>query len=141
LTGAATLDLYAGTGVLTLEALSRGAALGVAVDRNAALVRAIGEAARSIGAAGLETHVDDAIRYLQRESRQFDVVFVDPPYAESPWDAIFAALPARMTEQGLVYAESGRRLQPPAAFDVIRHARAGSVHYHLVALASVAKPR
>jgi 16S rRNA (guanine966-N2)-methyltransferase len=134
LSGAATLDLYAGTGVLTLEALSRGAALAVAVDRNPALVRALIETAATIGIAGLETHVADALGYLRRERRQFDVVFVDPPFAEDPWDALFATLAPRLASGGFVYAEAGRLLRPPAAFEAVRHARAGGVHYHLLAL-------
>ena len=56
----ATLDLYAGSGALTLEALSRGAALAVAVDRDPVLVRAIAETARAFGADSLEAHAADA---------------------------------------------------------------------------------
>ena len=134
LSGAATLDLYAGTGVLTLEALSRGASLAVAVDRNPALVRGLSESARRIGVAGIETHVDDALRYLRRERRLFDVVFLDPPFADDPWNALFAAVAPRMTGSAFAYAEADRLLSPPAMFDVARHSRAGSVHYHLLAL-------
>ena len=55
LTGWKALDLYAGSGALALEALSRGAELAVAVDRNADLVRSLAETAKAIGAAGLRT--------------------------------------------------------------------------------------
>jgi len=136
LSGALTLDLYAGTGVLTLEARSRGAALSVAVDRNAALIRALAEATSTIGIDDVETHVDEALRYLARESRVFDVLFVDPPFADDPWDALFSALPARVAPGGRVYAEAGRRLAPSAPWQLLRHARAGHVHYHLLAMAS-----
>jgi 16S rRNA (guanine966-N2)-methyltransferase len=134
LTGATTLELYAGTGVLTLEALSRGAERAVAVDRNPALIRALAKTASDIGVVSLETHVDDALRYVGREARRFDVVFADPPYAEDPWNALFAAVVPRMTADGRLYAEAGRRLEPPPALEIIRHARAGTVHYHLLAL-------
>ncbi|HLW13102.1 MAG TPA: 16S rRNA (guanine(966)-N(2))-methyltransferase RsmD [Casimicrobiaceae bacterium] len=136
LSGATTLDLYAGTGVLTLEARSRGAALSVAIDRNAALIRALIDTAGTIGIADIETHVDEAQRYLARESRTFDVIFLDPPFADDPWDALFSALPARVMNAGRVYAEAGRRLAPAAPWQVLRHARAGHVHYHLLAVAS-----
>ena len=135
LTGATTLEPYAGTGVLSLEAQSRGAALSVAVDRNATLIRALNEAARSIGIAGLETHVADALRYLRREARAFDVIFLDPPFADDPWGELFAALPAHVAEGGRVYAEAARMLDPPPPWQVLRHARAGHVHYHLLVLA------
>ena len=133
LTGAATLDLYAGSGVLTLEALSRGAVLGVAVDRHPALVRALRAAAQALGATGIETHVDDTLRYVARETRVFDVVFLDPPFADDPWSALFAALPRVVARHGRVYAEAGRPLEPPPSWRTVRHARAGHVHYHLLA--------
>jgi 16S rRNA (guanine966-N2)-methyltransferase len=133
LTGAATLDLYAGSGVLTLEALSRGATLAVAVDRHPGLVRALGAAAQTVQATGIETHVDDALRYLARETRVFDVVFLDPPFADDPWPALFAALSRVVAPRGRVYAEAGRALEPPPSWRTVRHARAGQVHYHLLA--------
>jgi len=64
------------------------------------------------------------------------VVFVDPPFADDPWDALFSALPARVAPGGRVYAEAGRRLAPSAPWQLLRHARAGHVHYHLLAMAS-----
>jgi len=141
LSGASTLDLYAGTGALTLESLSRGASLAVAVDCNPVLIRALEACARKIGAMPLETHVADAFRYLRGEARRFDVVFLDPPFADDPWAALFVALAPRLAEGGLIYAESGRALSPPDGFELVRHGRAGSVHYHLLALARLTGSR
>ena len=140
LTGARTIDLYAGTGALTLEALSRGAALAVAVDRNPALVRALVACAKGTGDLPLETHVDDAMRFLSREARRFDVAFLDPPFADDPWDALLGAVAPRMNAGGFVYAEAGRSLAPPSGWELVRHARAGGVHYHLLAI-NEAAPR
>ena len=133
LSGASTLELYAGTGVLSLEAQSRGAASSVAVDRNAALIRALRTVAQAIGLAGIETHVDDALRHLSSATRTFDVVFLDPPFADDPWARIFAELPGRLAPGARVYAEAARRLDVPDGFALLRHGRAGSVHYHLLA--------
>ena len=133
LSGRATLDLYAGTGALTLEAQSRGAALSVAVDRNPALVRSLRDAARALGQDGVEVHVDDALRFLDREARRFDVVFLDPPFADDPWPALFARLPGRLVAGGYVYAEAPRELALPRGWEALRHERAGAVHYHLLA--------
>lgn len=140
LTGVSTLDLYAGTGVLSLEAQSRGAARSVAVDRHPALVRGLQRAAALLAMPGVETHVDDALRYLARETRRFDVVFLDPPFAENPWADLFAALPARMSRNARVYAEAARPLDVPAGFERVRHGRAGGVHYHLFAQPDQAAP-
>ena len=138
LAGARTIDLYAGTGALTLEALSRGASLAVAVDRNPALVRALVACGKRIGDLPMETHVADAMQYLMREGRRFDVAFVDPPFADDPWDRLLRALSPRMDSGGLVYAEAGRLLAAPPGWEVVRHARAGGVHYHLLAITEAA---
>ena len=141
LSGASTLELYAGTGVLSLEALSRGAALAVAVDRNPALIRALSATAAKIGAQGLETHTADAFIHLRGERRRFDVVFLDPPFAEAPWDALFGALEAVIGDDSFVYAEARRPLTPPKTLDVVRRSRAGGVHYHLLARNALSSTR
>jgi 16S rRNA (guanine966-N2)-methyltransferase len=135
-----TLDLYAGSGVLSLEALSRGAALAVAVDRDPALVRALGETAVTFGARGLETHVGDAKAWLAREGRRFDVIFLDPPFGTDDWGWLLPACAARLAGGGFIYAEAGRPLTPPPALEVWRRAKAGQVHYHLLRRAEPGAP-
>ena len=132
LTGRRTLDLYCGTGVLSLEALSRGAALAVAVDRNPALIRAVETVAASFGVAGLEAHVADAQAFLTRESRSFDVVFLDPPFGSDPWTWLLPRAMVLLSPGGFVYAETDHELLPPPGAITWRHARAGQVHYHLM---------
>src|SRR5437868_8173983 len=129
LTGRRTLDLFCGTGVLSLEALSRGAALAVAVDRNAALIRNLQKTADTIGITGIETHVADAQVILARESRKFDVVFLDPPFDSDPWRSLLPQVLRVLSAQGLVYAEAGRALEPPPGAVLWRHSKAGNVHY------------
>jgi 16S rRNA (guanine966-N2)-methyltransferase len=132
LTGRNTLELYAGTGALSLEALSRGAALAVAVDRNPALIRALSATAASFGADMLETHVADAKAFISRDTRRYDIVFLDPPFDEDPWTWLLAACARRLTPQGMIYAEARRELAPPVGLATWRHAKAGQVHYHLL---------
>lgn len=132
LTGWSTLDLFAGSGALTLEALSRGAALAVAVDRAPALVRALAETAKTFGATGLEAHAGDARAWLSRETRRFDAIFLDPPFAEDPWPWLLPACAPRVAGGGFIYAEAGRAIEPPGGFTVRRAGRAGQVHYHLL---------
>src|SRR5689334_1392352 len=132
LTGFATLDPYAGSGALTLEALSRGAALAVAVDRDAALVAALAATAETFGAQGLETHVADARAFVNRDARRYDVIFLDPPFAEDPWPWLLPACAARLAAGGFIYAEASSELSPAAGLAVHRHSRAGRVHYHLL---------
>ena len=132
LTGLRTLDLFCGTGALSLEALSRGAVLAVAVDRNPALIRAVEATAAAMGVDGLETHVADAQAFLARESRKFDVVFLDPPFDSDSWPALLPRSVAALSPGGFVYAEASRPLDAPEGAVVWRHARAGQVHYHLM---------
>jgi 16S rRNA (guanine966-N2)-methyltransferase len=127
-----TLDLYTGSGALTIEALSRGAALAVAVDRNATLVRALRETAGELKAAGLEAHAADARPFLARETRYFDVIFLDPPFASDEWSWLLPACAARLAEGGFIYAEAGHVLCPPEGLSLRRSAKAGAVHYHLL---------
>ena len=131
LAGQQTLDLYAGTGALSLEALSRGAARAVAVDRNSKLVRMLEDNAKVLGAAGLETHAAEALAYLGRETRSFDLIFLDPPFADDPWQKLLPSCVPRLTPGGAIYAEAGRALDPPAGLATYRHGSAGQVHYHL----------
>jgi 16S rRNA (guanine966-N2)-methyltransferase len=140
LTGQTTLDLYAGSGALTLEALSRGAELAVAVDRNADLVRALAETAKVMGATGLQVHTADARRHLARDTGFYDVIFLDPPFAQDEWTWLLPACAARLAGGGYVYAEAGRALEAAGGLAVWRHAKAGAVHYHLFVRADGAAP-
>jgi len=131
LTGRSTLDLYAGSGALSLEALSRGAASAVAVDRDPRLVAAIAANARELGLDGLRAVRGDARAFLEAPGGAWDVIFCDPPYADDPWDWLLPACAGRLAAGGAIYAEAGRRLAPPAGLVLARDGRAGQVVYHL----------
>lgn len=90
LVGARVLDLFAGSGALGLEALSRGAASADLVEVSAAGVRAIRENAELLGAGEtLVLHRGDALRFVERlEAGAFDVAFADPPYGHGLATAI-----------------------------------------------------
>ncbi|MCC6197361.1 MAG: 16S rRNA (guanine(966)-N(2))-methyltransferase RsmD [Burkholderiales bacterium] len=134
LTDLSILDLYAGSGALTLEALSRGAVSAVAVDRNPLLIAAIKATAQTFGATGLEGHVADAKAFISAQHRRFNVIFIDPPFALDPWSWLLPICVERLLAAGFVYAEAARELDPPPGLAVHRHARAGRVHYHLLRL-------
>jgi 16S rRNA (guanine966-N2)-methyltransferase len=98
---ARVLDLFAGTGALGIEALSRGAASATFVDADHAAIRAIEENLATTGLGGDARVVHgDALRYVESAERgsgePFDLALVDPPYAFTEWPRLLAALPARL---------------------------------------------
>lgn len=82
--GARVLDLFAGTGALTLEALSRGAADAVLVEENAAALRVLRQNLQTLGLADrvrvLALPVAGALKKLSAQGAQFNLIFLDPPY-------------------------------------------------------------
>jgi len=84
LTDLATFEPYAGSGVLSLEALSRGARLAVAIDRDRRAVDAFTATAREFGIGGLEARVADARAVLARVASRVVAVFLSPRLAERP---------------------------------------------------------
>jgi 16S rRNA G966 N2-methylase RsmD len=69
---------------------------------------------------------------VARERRNFDVIFVDPPFDTDPWSELLPACAARLTPGGFIYVEAARQVVPPAGLVAHRQARAGQVHYHLL---------
>ena len=110
---ARVLDLFAGSGALGLEALSRGAAEATFVDSAPAAIRAVKGNLEALGAQA-EVRRADARRFLgsaSAEARQYDLVFLDPPYrlAGRLGDELTAALAAVLAPGAVVVAESDRR--------------------------------
>jgi 16S rRNA (guanine966-N2)-methyltransferase len=111
--GARVLDLFAGSGALGIEAISRGASSTTLVDSSAVALAAI---RRNLGAIGVEAEVrrQDALAYLRsasRDARQYDLVFLDPPYrhASALGRELSAALGPVLAPAARVVAESDRR--------------------------------
>jgi len=96
--GARFLDLYAGTGANAIEALSRGAEHATLVENDPRSIRAIEQnlkATRLAGHAELRRlDLPDSLRVLWTEQRRYDIVFADPPFAETQYDRLLAALDA-----------------------------------------------
>ncbi|HEX9473467.1 MAG TPA: 16S rRNA (guanine(966)-N(2))-methyltransferase RsmD [Steroidobacteraceae bacterium] len=136
--GRRCLDLYAGSGALGLEALSRGAGHCVFVDRDVQALAALGALLRDWGAASGEAQLEqsEAQQYLARAAQPFDLVFLDPPFAGEELARSMERLEAQgwLASAGLVYIEHPRAVPvppPPAAWQALRHGSAGAVGYDL----------
>ena len=132
LAGLSCLDLFAGSGALGFEALSRGAASVVMVEKNAAALAALRENARKLAAANLTVVRGDALEFARGARSRFDVVFVDPPYRLGLQAAALALVRGLLVEGGRVYAESEAALETPQGWIILKSARAGKVHFHLL---------
>ena len=140
ISGARCLDLFAGSGALGLEALSRGAAQVVFVEQAAEPVRELRKTVALWGgapAAGAQIHLTDANAYLAGRHEPFDLVFLDPPFAAGLLSQVAARLESGhwLRPDALIYAECPARegLPPlPANWSAAKTGRAGEVGYHLL---------
>ena len=132
LPGARVLDLFAGSGALGLEALSRGAAFAQLVEADARLASGLADLGRRLQAGGaLEIH---ALAWLRCEQdNTFDIAFIDPPFDDGLWDGVLALLPSRMSDHASVYLETPIGHAPilPAEWALYRENRTRDVRYAL----------
>jgi 16S rRNA (guanine966-N2)-methyltransferase len=120
--GATVLDLFAGTGALGIEALSRGAVSATFVDADVSSVNVIKAnlAGTGLGERARVVHAD-VFRFLaDAPPAGVDVAFADPPYAFADWPRLLAALPA-----GLVAIEARTHVEMPAGWRALRSKRYG----------------
>jgi 16S rRNA (guanine966-N2)-methyltransferase len=116
--GARVLDLYAGSGAMGLEALSRGAASAVFVEAEPQAIQAIERNLDKLRLTGARVARLDAITGLAQEAasgRKYDLVLADPPYSMTDYDALARYLPLVLSEDGLVVLESSAKTEPELA--------------------------
>ena len=132
------LDLFAGTGALGLEAASRGAERVVMVERDRRAHQAIAEVVARLAAGDrIELIAGDAqaalARWATEDHPRFDLVFLDPPFAQDWIARVWPAVERCVVPSGRVYVESESRFSPPSDhWQIERAGRAGQVHYHLL---------
>lgn len=131
LDGLACVDLFAGSGALGFEALSRGAARVVMVERDREALDALRAAVLELDARGAQVVAGDALGWLARGQDRFDVAFVDPPYASDLAARALQALPARLNPGARVYVESARPLEAGTPWRMLREGKAGAVRFAL----------
>lgn len=132
------LDLFAGSGALGFEALSRGAAEVTFVDSDRRAVRALMDNARRLEAGGqVQIVCAPAERFLKREAGAvWDLIFLDPPFASTSLTAVLTLIRTSqiLREEGLIYVEAPRREPlPDADWTRLKHATAGDAQFGLLA--------
>jgi 16S rRNA (guanine966-N2)-methyltransferase len=112
---ARVLDLYAGSGAMGLEALSRGAASVVFVEADAEAARTIErnlDKLRLTGATVVRQSATIALTQEAAAGRKYDLVLADPPYSMTDYDQLARYLPTVLAEDGLLVLESAARVEP-----------------------------
>ena len=134
--GAHCLDLFAGTGALCLEALSRGAARVVMVEQAPAVAEQLRRHVATLQADNAEVVRADAVDFLQQAPQAFDIVFLDPPFRSDLIRRCAELAESRgwIKPGGLIYIEAPSRVEAlpiPATWELLRSKSAGQVGYHL----------
>jgi 16S rRNA (guanine966-N2)-methyltransferase len=131
--GATVLDLFAGSGAMGLEALSRGAAAVTFVEADRAACRTIADNLAKLRLTGARITCADAVWALRQESRTYDLVIVDPPY--EAWaelePRLAEHLPGVLAPDGLLVVETGARDEPSLPLQVRTSRRYGSARLTL----------
>jgi 16S rRNA (guanine966-N2)-methyltransferase len=129
--GARVLDVFAGSGAMGLEALSRGAARAVFVERDRDACRVIQQNLEKLRLTGAVVLCQDAVRALREEKargHRYDLVLVDAPYEE--WDRyvqpLADVLPSLLEEDGLAVVETAVKVEPELPLALVTSRRYGS---------------
>ncbi len=144
LTGFTCLDLFAGTGVMGFEALSRGATSVTLVEKTTPAYRALVENKQLLKADQAQILHQDAMQFVQGNTLKFNLIFLDPPYHQEWLPKILPLLTTHLSANGFVYVEAEYALDkaletmPEAAksWKVLKQSKAGNVFYHLLKLSN-----
>ena len=135
--GARCLDLFAGTGALGFETLSRGATTVVFVDSSRRAIKTIENSAKTLNATGALVYCRDAVDFLRSAApASFDIVFLDPPFADDRLEGLCQLLDETgvLAPGARIYLEQDRARPEtplPAHWRVLKDKTAGNVRYRL----------
>lgn len=135
LSGWNCLDLFAGSGILSFEALSRGAARATLVERDAGAIRILARNKQALNAEQMTIVRADAVEFAAAaggRGEYYDMVFVDPPYRQQWWQRLWPCLAPLVKPEARLYAEAEAPLEPPETWRIVRRGQAGQVYYHLM---------
>jgi 16S rRNA (guanine966-N2)-methyltransferase len=131
--GKRCLDLFAGSGALGFEAASRGAAQVMMVENNRLVYSALEANAERLKASHVALRYAESLSFLKSCREAFDVVFLDPPFQADVLPEVLTLLVARLTDDGVVYLETGKPLAEAAAgWQVEKQGKAGMVNFGLI---------
>jgi 16S rRNA (guanine(966)-N(2))-methyltransferase RsmD len=140
LTGLTCLDLFAGTGVMGFEALSRNAAAVTLIEKSMPAYQALVENKQLLKAERALILHQDALQFLSGNAQKFNLIFLDPPYHQQWLPKILYQLPEHLHDGGLVYVEAeyglDSMLELIKDWQMMKQSKAGNVFYHLLKLSA-----
>ena len=138
--GKRALDLFAGSGALGFEAASRGVARVQLVEQDRHALAALRALKTKLRADNVDIHAGDALAFADKvPASRFDLVMLDPPFNGDWLDKLWPIVPKLLATDALVYVESGKPLEIPDSFRILRQDRAGVVHYQLIQFVALQK--
>ncbi|WP_018077053.1 16S rRNA (guanine(966)-N(2))-methyltransferase RsmD [Thiobacillus denitrificans] len=126
------LDLFAGSGALGFEAVSRGAERVVMIERDSRAIGALEKNRATLGASQVDILRADALAWLANSRETFDLIFVDPPFDSGLAGAALAELARHLKPGGQAYIEQADPVVAPPGLIVHRSGRAGRSHFALL---------
>lgn len=135
LTGLHCLDLFAGTGVMGFEALSRNAKTVTLIEKSPKVCQTLKANQILLKAQNASILQLDALVFLSSNKQLFDVVFLDPPYKQGLLAKVLPVLANHLDQNALVYAEAEYQIEADDVWIITKQGKAGNVYYHLLKLA------
>ncbi|HQT81002.1 MAG: 16S rRNA (guanine(966)-N(2))-methyltransferase RsmD [Ferrovum sp. 37-45-19] len=132
LVGYKCLDLFAGSGALGFEALSRGASQVVFVENFRPSVNYLKDNATKLGAHNATIVSADSWQWLSSIVEVYDIIFLDPPFTKTDYASLLELVVTKLAPGGLVYCESPRGLGVSEKWLVVKQDQAGQVQYQLL---------
>ena len=130
------LDLFAGSGALAFEAVSRGARHAILVEEDAKIVAQLKQQKENFHTTAIEIKHQNALKYIQADTKQYDIIFLDPPFNSDLLEKTVMLLIEQqlLSSKGLMYVESAANMsvpEPLKTLNCVREKISGEVHYAL----------
>ena len=132
LTGKTCLDLFAGTGAMGYEALSRNAKHVTMVENANIAFKALKQNQTALKAENCQVLNIDALLFLATNTQKFDVIFCDPPYQKDWLSKLLPLLNKFLSDIGILYVEAEYEVKSSDTWQVLKQGKAGNVYYHLL---------
>lgn len=126
------LDLFAGSGALGFEAASRGAANVVMVETNRDACALLACNVKLLDAENIEVRSEDAFAFLTSDQREFDIIFLDPPFQQESLPRLLGMLRPHLAPGGRVYVEAAQIPEFPPGCVITRRSKVGQVNFLLL---------